>query len=155
MTVIAQPADVDMKVTRHFKTDQDPGSFTPDGAVGTGAAFGGGIVATSVTDGITTVIPTSQIDFTSGVTVTDAGGGIAHIAVSGGSPTGSAGGDLSGTYPNPTVAKINASPLGHHDRRIDQRRADLERLGVGPPGTIGRRLDHVKDGSHHRRCRCG
>jgi len=70
-----------MKVTRHFKTDFDAGSFTPDGPVGTGAAFGGGIVATSVTDGVTTVIPTSQLDFTSGATVTDAGGGVAHIAV--------------------------------------------------------------------------
>jgi hypothetical protein len=75
-----------MKVTRHFKTDFDAGAFTPDGAVGTGAAFGGGIVATSVTDGTTTVIPASQIKFTSGGVVTDLTGGVAGVAVTASSP---------------------------------------------------------------------
>lgn len=48
-------------------------------AVGSG---GGGSI--SVTDGTTTVNPCSSIDFTAGATVTNAGGGVAEVAISGG-----------------------------------------------------------------------
>jgi hypothetical protein len=47
-----------------------------------GAGGGGDI---SVTDGTTTVDPCTAVEFTSGAVVTDAGGGLAEVAISGGS----------------------------------------------------------------------
>lgn len=47
---------------------------------------GGGGGSLSVTDESTTVNPTTEIEFTSGATVTDGGGGVAEVAVGGSVP---------------------------------------------------------------------
>ena len=57
------------------------GVLTNDGAGGLSWVSGGGL---SVTDGTTTVSGVTSIDFTSGATVTDGGGGLAQIAIAGG-----------------------------------------------------------------------
>lgn len=53
------------------------------------ASGGGGSI--SVTDGSTTVDPCTDIEFTSGAVVTDAGGGLAQVAISGGGGGGGGG----------------------------------------------------------------
>jgi len=63
----------------------------------------------SVTDGTHTVNPATELDFTSGATVTDGGGGVAQIAVSGGSGVATVTATdtsivIAGTATNPTVA---------------------------------------------------
>lgn len=47
-----------------------------------GSSGGGGGGSIAVTDGVTTVNPATELDFTSGATVTDAGGGNAQVAIS-------------------------------------------------------------------------
>lgn len=85
---------------------------------------GGGGGSITVTDGVTTVTGVTTLDFTSGATVTDGGGGTADVAITGGgggSPGGSnlqvqynnsgAFGGISGVISNGTSIQISSGDL--------------------------------------------
>ncbi len=75
---------------------------------GIGAAGGGGGSVT-VTDGVTTVSSVTEIDFTAGATVSDLGGGIAGVSVSGGGGTQAYEGPL--TITGSTTATVHYVPI--------------------------------------------
>lgn len=80
--------------------------FSRDGGSTWFGITGGGSALIVKDEGTPLATAATSLDFV-GAGVAASGTGAGKTITIAGTPTGSAGGDLSGTYPNPTVAKIN------------------------------------------------